>query len=131
MNFDPVSDMLAMLTNANHKFKERIDLPASRLKRDVARLLKEEGYIADYKVLPDRKQGVLRIFMKYLPNKVRVLQGVRRVSRPGLRVYRGCGEIPKLRGGLGMSIVSTSRGLMTDRASRKQKIGGEVIAQAW
>lgn len=131
MSFDPVSDMLAMITNANHKFMERIDLPASRLKKDVAQILKEEGFISDYKVLPDRKQGVLRLFMKYLPNKQRVLQGVKRVSRPGLRVYRGYADIPKLRGGLGMSIVSTSKGLMTDRQSRKQKLGGEVLAQVW
>ena len=131
MSFDPVSDMLAMITNANHKFMERIDLPASRLKKDVAQILKEEGFISDYKILPDRKQGVLRLFMKYLPNKTRVLQGVKRVSRPGLRVYRGYSDIPKLRGGLGLSIVSTSKGLMTDRQSRKQKLGGEVLAQVW
>ena len=81
--------------------------------------------------MPDRKQGVLRLFLKYLPNKTRVLQGVKRVSRPGLRVYRGYEELPKLRGGLGMSIVSTSKGLMTDRRSRKEKLGGEVLAQVW
>lgn len=131
MTTDPISDMFAAITNANHKLKERVDLPASALKKEVAQVLKDEGYIVDYKVLPDRKQGVLRVFLKYLPNKTRVLQGVKRVSRPGLRVYRGYEELPKLRGGLGMSIVSTSKGLMTDRRSRKEKLGGEVIAQVW
>lgn len=131
MTTDPISDMLAAITNANHKLKERVDLPASALKKEVAQVLKDEGYITDYKILPDRKQGVLRVFLKYLPNKTRVLQGVKRVSRPGLRVYRGYEELPKLRGGLGMSIVSTSKGLMTDRRSRREKLGGEVLAQVW
>jgi small subunit ribosomal protein S8 len=131
MSQDPISDMFAMINNANHKFMERVDLPASSAKKDIAQLLKDQGYIADYKVLPDRKQGVLRLFMKYQPNKVRVIQGVRRVSRPGLRVYKGFEELGKIRGGLGMSIVSTSKGLMTDHQSRKRKLGGEVIAKIW
>jgi small subunit ribosomal protein S8 len=131
MSHDPISDMFAMINNANHKFMERVDLPASSAKKDIAHVLKEEGYIADYKVLPDRKQGVLRLFMKYQPNKVRVIQGVKRVSRPGLRAYRGYEDLAKVRGGLGMSIVSTSKGLMTDRQSRKRKLGGEVIAIVW
>jgi small subunit ribosomal protein S8 len=131
MSNDPISDMFAMISNANHKFLERVDLPASSAKKDIAHLLREEGYISDYKVLPDRKQGVLRLFMKYRPNKERVIQGLKRVSRPGLRVYRGYEELGKVRGGLGMSIVSTPKGLMTDRQSRKQKLGGEVIATIW
>lgn len=131
MSNDPISDMFAMINNANHKFMERVDLPASSAKKDIAQLLKDQGYIADFKVLPDRKQGVLRLFMKYQPNKVRVIQGVRRVSRPGLRVYKGFEELGKIRGGLGMSIVSTSKGLMTDHQSRKRKLGGEVIAKIW
>ncbi|MBK8870622.1 MAG: 30S ribosomal protein S8 [Elusimicrobia bacterium] len=131
MSNDPISDMFAMINNANHKFLERVDLPASRAKKDIAHLLREEGYIADYKVLPDRKQGVLRLFMKYRPNKERVIQGLKRVSRPGLRVYRAYEDLGKVRGGLGMSIVSTPKGLMTDRQSRKQKLGGEVIATIW
>lgn len=131
MSQDPISDMFAVINNANHKFMERVDLPASSAKKDIAQLLKDQGYIADYKVLPDRKQGVLRLFLKYQPNKVRVIQGVRRVSRPGLRVYRGFEELGKIRGGLGMSIVSTSKGLMTDHQSRKRKLGGEVIAKVW
>ena len=131
MTTDPIGDMFAAINNANHKFKERVDLPASHVKKEIAHVLKDEGYIADFKVLPDRKQGVLRVFMKYQPGKGRVIQGLRRVSRPGLRVYRGCAELPKLRGGLGISIVSTSKGMMSDRQSRKQKIGGEVVAQVW
>jgi small subunit ribosomal protein S8 len=131
MSQDPISDMFAVINNANHKFMERVDLPASNAKKDIAQLLKDQGYIADFKVLPDRKQGVLRLFMKYQPNKVRVIQGVRRVSRPGLRIYKGFEELGKIRGGLGMSIVSTSKGLMTDHQSRKRKLGGEVIAKIW
>jgi small subunit ribosomal protein S8 len=131
MTTDPISDMIAMITNANLKLMERVDMPASKLKKEIAHLLKEEGYIADYKVLPDRKQGVLRLLMKYQPNKVRVIQGLKRVSRPGLRAYRGYEDLPKVRGGLGMSIVSTSAGLMTDRQSRKRRMGGEVVAQIW
>ena len=131
MSSDPVGDMIAMLWNANHKFHERVDLPASNVKKEVARLLKEEGYITDYKLLADRKQGVLRVFLKYLPNKTRVLQGVKRVSRPGLRVYRGWDNIPRVRGGLGLSVVSTSKGLMTDHQARKQKLGGEVVVSVW
>jgi small subunit ribosomal protein S8 len=128
---DPISDMLCMLSNANHKFLERVDLPASKVKKELARILKDEGYITDAKVLPDRKQGVLRVFMKYLPNKSRVLRGVRRVSRPGLRVYRGSEALPKVRGGLGVTIVSTSKGLMSDAQARKEKLGGEIVAQVW
>jgi small subunit ribosomal protein S8 len=131
MSQDPIGDMLAQINNANHKFMERADMPASKLKKEVAHLLKEEGYIADYKLLQDRKQGTLRVFLKYLPNKARVIQGVRRLSRPGLRVYRGMDQLPKVRGGLGMTIVSTSKGLMTDHKARKASMGGEVIAQVW
>jgi small subunit ribosomal protein S8 len=131
MSSDPIGDMLAQLSNANHKLLERIDLPASKIKKEIAHLLREEGYISDYKILPDRKQGTLRVTLKYLPNKVRALQGVRRVSRPGLRAYRGVPELPTLRGGMGMSIVSTSKGLMSDARCRKEKTGGEVLAQVW
>jgi len=131
MSSDPIGDMLCTLWNANHKYKERVDMPASKLKKEVASILKEEGYVSDYKLLQDKKQGTLRIFMKYLPNKMRVLQGLRRVSRPGLRVYRGSTHMPKIRTGLGISIISTSKGLMTDQKARKGKMGGEVLAQVW
>lgn len=131
MSHDPISDMLAQINNANHKFLERVDMPASKAKKEVAHILKEEGYIADYKVLQDRKQGMLRLFLKYLPNKGRVIQGVKRISTPGLRVYRGADTLPKVRGGLGLTIVSTSRGVMSDHKARKANVGGEVIAQVW
>jgi small subunit ribosomal protein S8 len=131
MSSDPIGDMLAMLWNANHKYHERIDLPTSRLRQDVARVLKDEGYVSDYKVLPNRKQATLRVFLKYMPDKTRVLQGVKRVSKPGLRIYSGWSDIRKVKGGLGISIVSTSKGVMSDKESRKQKLGGEVLAQVW
>jgi small subunit ribosomal protein S8 len=131
MSFDPIGDMLAMIRNANHKYHERVDMPASSPKKEVARVLKQEGYISDFKVLPDRKQGVLRLTLKYMPDKTRVLQGIRRVSKPSLRIYRGWTELPKVKGGLGISIISTSKGLMTDKESRKQRLGGEVLAQVW
>ncbi len=131
MSSDPIGDMLAMLWNANHKYHERIDLPASKLRQEVARVLKDEGYVSDYKVLPNRKQNTLRVFLKYMPDKTRVLTGLKRVSRPGLRIYRGWTEIRKVKGGLGISIVSTSKGLMSDKQSRKQKMGGEILAQIW
>jgi small subunit ribosomal protein S8 len=131
MSQDPIADMLAQINNANHKFMERADMPASKIKKEVAHLLKEEGYIADYKLLQDRKQGTLRVFLKYLPNKARVLQGAKRISTPGLRVYRGVDHLPKVRGGLGMTIVSTSKGLMTDYKARKSSLGGEIVAQVW
>jgi small subunit ribosomal protein S8 len=131
MSTDPIGDMLTMIRNANKKFLERVDIPTSNVKKEIAHILKEEGYIADYKLLQDRKQGTLRVMLKYQPNKVRVIQGVKRISRPGLRVYRGWEDLSRVRGGLGMSIVSTSKGLMTDHQSRKQKLGGEVLAQVW
>ena len=131
MSQDPIADMLCQISNANHKFMERADMPASKIKKEVAHLLKEEGFIADYKLLQDRKQGTLRVFLKYLPNKGRVIQGVKRMSTPGLRVYRGVDQLPKVRGGLGMTIVSTSKGLMTDHKARKSSLGGEIIAQIW
>jgi small subunit ribosomal protein S8 len=131
MSQDPIADMFAQINNANHKFLERVDMPASKLKKEVAHILKDEGYIADYKLLQDRKQGTLRVFLRYLPNKLRVIRGVKRISRPGLRVYRGAEQLPKVRGGLGLSIVSTSKGLMADRKARRANMGGEVVAQVW
>ncbi len=131
MSFDPIGDMFAMLSNANHKFKERVDLPASGVKKEIARLLKDEGYIADYKLLADRRQKILRLFLKYTPDKTRVIRGIKRVSRPGLRIYRGSEDLPRVEGGLGVSIVSTSKGVMTDKQSRKAGVGGEVLGYVW
>jgi small subunit ribosomal protein S8 len=131
MSTDPIGDLFAAISNANHKAHERVDLPASKIKKEIARILKEEGYITDFKILPDRKQGMLRITMKYMPDKTKAVQGVKRVSRPGLRVYRAWEDVPKVKGGLGITIVSTPKGLMTDRQVRQQKIGGELLAQVW
>jgi small subunit ribosomal protein S8 len=131
MSSDPIGDMLAVIRNANAKFHERVDVPASGVKKEIARVLKEEGYVSDYKQLTDRKQGVLRVVLKYLPNKTRALQGIKRVSRPGLRVYRQWDALPKVRGGLGMSLISTSKGILSDLQARKQRVGGEVLALVW
>ena len=131
MSADPIGDMFAQINNANHKFLERVDMPASKIKKEIAHILKEEGFISDYKLLQDRKQGTLRVFLRFLPNKARVIQGVKRISRPGLRAYRGSDEIPKVRSGMGLTLISTSKGLMSDHKARKAKMGGEVIAQVW
>lgn len=131
MSQDPIADMLCQINNANHKFMERVDMPASKVKKEIAGILKDEGYIVDFKVLPDRKQSTLRLFLKYTPAKERVIQGVKRISRPGLRVYRGAEELPRVRGGLGLTIISTSKGLMADRKARRANTGGEVVAQVW
>ena len=120
-----------MLRNANAKFLERVEMPASKVKKEIARLLKEEGYVSDYKLLPDRKQGSLRVFLRYQPNRTHVLQGIKRVSRPGLRSYRGAEDLPKIRGGLGTVIVSTPKGLMTDAKARQEKLGGEILGFVW
>lgn len=131
MSTDPIGDMFAMLWNANAKYHERVDLPSSRVKKEIARLLKDEGYISDYKFLAERRSKILRLFLKYMPDKTRVIQGVKRISRPGLRIYRGYEELPKVNGGLGISIISTPKGLMTDKQSRAQKLGGEVLGYVW
>jgi small subunit ribosomal protein S8 len=131
MSSDPIADMFAQINNANHKFLERVDMPSSNIKKEIAHILKEEGYISDYKVLPDRKQGVLRLVLRYLPNKTRVIKGLRRVSRPGLRVYRPADGVPKVQGGLGLTILSTSKGILGNRGAKKANMGGEVLAQVW
>jgi len=131
MSSDPIADMLAQISNANHKFLEFVDLPSSKIKVEIARVLKDEGFVSSYKVTPDSRQGMLRVTMRYTKEKNRVLLGIKRVSRPGLRVYRGNHELPKVQGGLGVVIVSTPKGIMTDEAARKKKMGGEVLAYAW
>lgn len=131
MMTDPIADMLTRIRNANQALLDRVDIPGSKLKVEVARLLRDEGFIRSYRVLQDQKQGVLRVYMKYGPNNLRVLKGIRRVSRPGLRVYTNAAKIPRVQNGLGVAILSTSRGLMTDRQARRQGVGGEVIAYVW
>ncbi|MDR3274905.1 MAG: 30S ribosomal protein S8 [Endomicrobium sp.] len=128
---DPISDMFARIRNANVKLHEKVDIPSSKPKVEIAKLLKEEGYIVNYKNVEDHKQGVLRIYLKYTTGGKAVLQGIKRVSKSSLRIYKGYANMPKTVGGLGVTIVSTSKGLMTDRQARKNKIGGEVLGCIW
>ncbi|MCL1972976.1 MAG: 30S ribosomal protein S8 [Endomicrobia bacterium] len=128
---DPISDMFSRIRNANTKLHEKVDVPSSKVKVELARILKEEGYIANYKNIEDHKQGVLRVYLKYTAEGKKVLQGIKRVSKSSLRIYKGYADMPKTVGGLGVTIVSTSKGLMTDRQARKDKVGGEVIGYVW
>ena len=128
---DPVADMLTRIRNANTAKHESVDVPASNLKKAIAKILLDEGYIKSYEVVEDGTQGVIRIQLKYLAGKEKVISGLRRVSKPGLRVYAGADELPKVLKGLGIAIISTSKGLMTDRKARELHIGGEVLAFVW
>ena len=128
---DPVADMLTRIRNANTAKHESVDVPASNLKKAIAKILLDEGYIKSYEVVEDGTQGVIRIALKYLPGKEKAIQGLRRVSKPGLRVYAGADELPKVLKGLGIAIVSTSKGVMTDKAARAAHVGGEVLAFVW
>ena len=128
---DPVADMLTRIRNANVAYKEEIAMPSSTLKASIADILKREGYIRDYAVDPTKPQATLRLALKYSRERERSLSGVRRVSKPGLRVYAKRDEVPRVLGGLGIAILSTSAGLMTDREARKAGVGGEVIAYVW
>ena len=128
---DPVADMLTRIRNANSAKHETVDVPASNLKKAIAQILLDEGYIKSYTVVDNGNQGVIHITLKYLAKKQQVITGLRRVSKPGLRVYARCEELPKVLGGLGIAIISTSKGLMTDKEARKNAIGGEVLAYIW
>ena len=128
---DPIADMLTRIRNANSAKHETVDIPASNMKKAIAQILLDEGYIASYKVIEDEKQGVIRVTLKYGENKSQVITGLRRVSKPGLRIYSNVEEMPKVMKGLGIAIVSTSKGIMTDREARKQNVGGEVLAFVW
>ena len=128
---DPVADMLTRIRNANTAKHESVDVPASNLKKAIAQILLDEGYIKSFEIVDDGTQGIIRIQLKYLAGKEKVISGLRRVSKPGLRVYARCEELPKVLGGLGIAIISTSKGLMTDKEARKNAIGGEVLAYIW
>lgn len=128
---DPIADMLTRLRNANVAYHEQVTMPSSKIKVEIARLLKQEGYIADYQVEKADVGSVLRITLKYGPNRERTISGVRRISKPGLRVYAKKEALPRVLGGLGVAIISTSRGLLSDRAAHKAGIGGEVLAYIW
>ena len=128
---DPIADFLTRIRNAGMVYHDKIEVPSSRIKREIAELLKEEGYIKDVEYIEDNKQGVLRLYLKYGPNRERVITGLKRISRPGLRVYAKNDEIPKVLGGLGIAVISTSKGIMTDKKARKEGLGGEVISYIW
>lgn len=128
---DPIADMLTRIRNANQAQLERVDIPASRLKVELAKVLKAEGFIRGYKLVDDSKQGILRVYLKFGPGNERVIQGIRRVSRPGLRIYRKAAQIPRVFSGMGVAILSTSQGLMTGKAARERSMGGEVLCYVW
>lgn len=128
---DVIADMLTRIRNANNAKHETVDIPASNMKKSIADILKEEGYIAGYQIIEDGKQGVIRITLKYGRGKQKVIQGLRRVSKPGLRIYSNCEDMPKVMNGLGIAIVSTSKGVMTDKKARELNVGGEVLAFVW
>ena len=128
---DVIADMLTRIRNANAAKHEKVDIPNSNMKRAIAQILLDEGYIKGFEVVDNGNQGIIRVTLKYGPNKQRIIQGLRRVSKPGLRIYASCEEIPQVMHGLGVAIVSTSKGIMTDRAARKANVGGEVLAFVW
>ena len=127
---DVIADMLTRIRNANDAKHESVDIPASNLKKSIAEILLEEGYIKNFQIVEDGKQGIIRVALKYV-GKQKVIQGLRRVSKPGLRIYSNCEDMPKVMNGLGIAIVSTSKGVMTDKKARKANVGGEILAFVW
>ena len=128
---DPIADMLTRIRNAGSARHETVDIPNSKMKKAIAEILLEEGYIKSFQLIDDGTQGIIRVTLKYLPGKEKAIQGLRRVSNPGLRVYAGADELPRVLHGLGIAIVSTSKGVMTDKAARAAHVGGEVLAFVW
>ena len=128
---DPIADMLTRIRNAGSARHETVDIPNSKMKKAIAEILLEEGYIKSFQLIDDGTQGIIRVTLKYLPGKEKAIQGLRRVSKPGLRVYAGAEELPQVLRGLGIAIISTSKGVMTDKKARAQHVGGEVLAFVW
>lgn len=128
---DPIADMLTRVRNANTVRHEKLDIPASKVKTEIADILKREGYVRNYEVIEDNKQNIIRIFMKYGTNEEQVIRGLKRISKPGLRVYAKAEEVPRVLNGLGTAIVSTSKGVLSDKEARAQVVGGEVLAYIW
>ena len=128
---DVIADMLTRIRNANNAKHQTVDIPASNMKKAIAEILVAEGYVRSYNVVDDGKQGVIRITLKYLPGKQKVIRGIRRVSKPGLRIYASCEDMPSVMNGLGIAIVSTSKGIMTGKKARSLNVGGEVLAFVW
>ena len=128
---DPIADMLTRIRNASSVYHDKVEIPASKIKEAIAGILKQEGFIKDFDVTEDGKQGILRVSLKYGVNREKVITGIKRISKPGLRVYAKKDQMPRVLGGLGIAIISTSRGLMTDKQARQQGLGGEVLAYVW
>ena len=128
---DPIADMLTRIRNANSVYHDKVEIPASKIKQSIVEILKSEGFVRDYEVVTDGKQGMLRVALKYGANREKVITGIKRISKPGLRVYAKNEQLPKVLGGLGIAIISTSRGIMSDKQARKEGLGGEVIAFVW
>ena len=128
---DVIADMLTRIRNANDAKHATVDIPASNMKKSIADILVEEGYVKSYQIIDDGKQGTTRITLKYLAGQQKVIRGIRRVSKPGLRIYASCEDMPKVMNGLGVAIVSTSKGIMTDKKARQLNVGGEVLAFVW
>lgn len=128
---DPIADMLTRIRNANSQKHETVDIPASNMKKAIAQILVDEGYIKGYEVIEDGKQGVIHMTLKYGQNKSQVITGLRRVSKPGLRIYTNVEDMPRVMKGLGVAIISTPKGVMTDKEARKENVGGEVLAFIW
>ena len=128
---DVIADMLTRIRNANDAKHETVDVPASNMKKSIADILVAEGYIKSSQIIEDGKQGIIRITLKYLQGKQKVIRGLRRVSKPGLRIYTNCEDMPKVMNGLGIAIVSTSKGIMTDKRARQENVGGEILAFVW
>ncbi|HNT33886.1 MAG TPA: 30S ribosomal protein S8 [bacterium] len=128
---DPISDLLTRIRNANLAYLERVEMPSSRMKQDILNIMREEGFIKNFRLVEDRKRGVLRVYLKYGPQRERVISGLCRVSRPSLRVYVGKNEIPLVMGGLGTCILSTPKGIMTGQKARRLGVGGELLCKVW
>ena len=128
---DPIADMLTRIRNANTVGHETVEIPASKMKKSIAEILKEEGYIEDFDIIDDNKQGIIKITMKYGANKEKVITGIKKISKPGLKVYAKANDVPRVLGGLGITIISTSKGVVSDKEARKMGVGGEVICYVW
>lgn len=128
---DPIADMLTRIRNANSVHHDKVEIPSSKMKVAIAEILKTEGFIKDFEVIADNKQGVIKVSLKYGANKEKVISGIKRISKPGLRVYSQKDQLPRVLGGLGIALISTSQGLMTDKSARKAGLGGEVLAYVW
>lgn len=128
---DPIADLLTRIRNANRRALPALEVPSSRIKQEMVRLLREERFIDNYKLIEDNKQGILKIYLRYGPHKVRIIRDLKRISRPGRRVYVNRDQLPRVLGGIGVALLSTSRGILTDRQARKEGVGGEVLCYVW